>query len=292
MNEIKIINRVSKEIETENPPNEGLLKFIFTTTIGALPLHLVVKRKFLSSFFGKQMDKLSSSKRIQKFVDEFKINMDEAVLKVKDFKTFNDFFYRKLKPNARPIADGFVSPADGKILIFENIASLNKFFVKGKAFTLKKFLADDVLALKYKNASLVIVRLAPNDYHRYHFPYDGNISKTEIIDGFYYSVSPYAIKENVGIFCENKRSISTLETNDKGDVIISEVGATMVGSIHQTYTPNTQITKGTEKGYFSFGGSTVILLIDSDKIQFDKDLIENTKNGFETTIKMGEKIGE
>ena len=291
MNEIKIINRISKEIEIEIPPNKGLLKFIFTNPFGVLPLHLIVKRKFLSVLFGRQMDKANSSNRIQKFVDDFKINMNESVLNIKEFKTFNNFFYRKLKVDCRPIGDGVVSPADGKILVFENIAQIDKFFVKGRKFTLRNFLQDETLAKKNENSSLIIIRLAPNDYHRYHFPYDGNISKTEMIDGFYYSVSPYAVQENVAIFCENKRSISTLKTKDKGDVLISEVGATMVGSIFQTYEPNTDVSKGLEKGYFSFGGSTVILLIDSSKVKLDNDLVVNTKNGFETTIKMGERIG-
>ena len=292
MMEIKIINRKSGKIEIENPPNEGLLKFIFTNPLGLLPLHLVVKRKFLSILFGKQMDKENSARRIQKFVDDFNINMNESILKVSEFKTFNDFFYRKLKSISRPIMEGLVSPADGKALVFEQVSHMDEFFVKGKKFTLDKFLQDNDLANKYKDASLVIIRLAPNDYHRYHFPYDGVISSTEIIDGSYYSVSPFAVKENVSIFCENKRSLSTLRTKDKGDILISEVGATMVGSIYQTYEPNALITKGMEKGYFSFGGSTVILIVDSSKVKFDKDLLENTKNGFETTIKMGEKIGE
>jgi phosphatidylserine decarboxylase len=292
MMEIKIINRKSGKIEIENPPNKGLLKFIFTNPLGLLPLHLVVKRKFLSILFGKQMNKKSSARRIQQFVEDFNINMNESILKVTEFKTFNDFFYRKLKSISRPIMDGLVSPADGKALVFEQVSHMDEFFVKGKKFTLDKFLQDNDLANTYEDASLVIIRLAPNDYHRYHFPYDGVISSTEIIDGFYYSVSPFAVKENVSIFCENKRSLSTLRTRDKGDILISEVGATMVGSIYQTYEPNTLITKGMEKGYFSFGGSTVILIVDSSKVKFEKDLLENTKNGFETTIKMGEKIGE
>jgi phosphatidylserine decarboxylase len=292
MMEIKIINRKSGKIEIENPPNKGLLKFIFTNPLGLLPLHLVVKRKFLSILFGKQMNKKSSARRIQQFVEDFNINMNESILKVTEFKTFNDFFYRKLKSISRPIMDGLVSPADGKALVFEQVSHMDEFFVKGKKFTLDKFLQDNDLANTYEDASLVIIRLAPNDYHRYHFPYDGVISSTEIIDGFYYSVSPFAVKENVSIFCENKRSLSTLRTRDKGDILISEVGATMVGSIYQTYEPNTLITKGMEKGYFSFGGSTVFLIVDSSKVKFEKDLLENTKNGFETTVKMGEKIGE
>ncbi len=291
MKQIEIKDRKTGKIFRETPPNEWLLKFLFTNPFGALPLHLIFIRKFFSDYAGRKMNEAKSTKRIQKFVSDFNINMNEAELKVSDFKHFNDFFYRKLKPNARPIADGIVSPADGKILAFENIAKTKEFFVKGNKFTIDKFLQDETLANKFKNASLLLIRLAPDDYHRFHFPYAGKASASKLINGAYYSVSPYAVKENFTIFCENKREYSILETEDKGDILISEIGATMVGAIFQTYPADKTVTKGQEKGYFAFGGSSVILLIDADKIKIDADILENTKNGFETTVKMGEKIG-
>ena len=150
---------------------------------------------------------------------------------------------------------------------------------------------DNALANQFENASLLLIRLAPNDYHRFHFPYAGKASVSKLIDGAYYSVSPYAVKENFTIFCENKREYSILKTEDKGDILISEIGATMVGAIFQTYPADTTVTKGQEKGYFAFGGSSVILLVDADKIKIDADILENTKNGFETTVLMGERIG-
>jgi len=112
------------------------------------------------------------------------------------------------------------------------------------------------------------------------------------INGYYYSVSPYAIKDNFKIFCDNKREITTLETENYGDVIISEIGATMVGGIEQTYIPNRDVKKGEEKGYFTFGGSSVLLLFEPGKIKIDNDILENTKKGYETKVSMGEKIGE
>jgi len=93
------------------------------------------------------------------------------------------------------------------------------------------------------------------------------------------------------VFCENKREFLELSTKDKGDILLSPVGATMVGSIYETFTPNSHVKKGDEMGYFGFGGSTVVMLIDKDKVIIDKDLIENTKNKMETAVKMGERIG-
>jgi len=292
LDKIQYIDRRTKEILVENVPGEGFLKFLYHNPFGKLPLELVVKRKILSSFYGKLMDRKSSTKKIKDFVENNNINMEESAKKIEEFSSFNDFFYRKLKPNARKIEDGVVSPADGKIIGFEKVEEWDSFFVKGTEFSLKKYLNDDRLFNKYKNGSMIIVRLAPADYHRYHFPLSGKVGTRNKINGYYYSVSPYAIKDNFKIFCDNKREITTLETENYGDIIISEIGATMVGGIEQTYIPNRDVKKGEEKGYFTFGGSSVLLLFEPGKIKIDKDILENTKKGYETKVSMGEKIGE
>lgn len=288
---IKFIDRKSGEIITENPPGEGFLKLLYNNPFGKMALLPLVKRKFLSSWYGKLMNKPSSINKINNFVKDLKIDMNEAERSSEDYISFNDFFYRKLKPGARPIEEGFVSPGDGKMLAFKNVSDIHNFFVKGRKFTLEEFLGDKTLAEKHKNDSLIILRLAPNDYHRYHFPYDGNASEVTKIKGNYFSVSPYALASNfTKVFCENKREYCTLSTKNKGNIIIAPVGATMVGSIIETYTPNSEVKKGDEMGYFAFGGSTIVLLVDSYKTTIDKDLLTNTKNKMETFVKMGEKI--
>ncbi|MCH2045769.1 MAG: phosphatidylserine decarboxylase [Saprospiraceae bacterium] len=292
MKEIKYIDRKTNEIIYEKPPGEGFLKFLYYNPFGKLSLELLVKRKFLSSLYGRLMNRKSSKKKIKSFVENYKINMDDAVLGVDDFACFNEFFYRALKPEARKIADGFVSPADGKILAFENIDALNQFFVKGQPFTLAEFLKDDKLAQKYEGGTLILVRLAPNDYHRFHFPYAGDASNAHKISGHYYSVSPYAVSQNFGkIFCENKREYTVLSTKDKGDVLLCPVGATMVGSIIETYQANATVDKGAEMGYFTFGGSSVLVVVEKGKVKLDEDIVQNTKNGMETSILMGQQIG-
>ncbi|WP_299109115.1 phosphatidylserine decarboxylase [uncultured Tenacibaculum sp.] len=289
---IQYIDRKSGTLITETPPGEGFLKLLYQNPFGKVALLPMVKRKALSSRYGKMMSKASSVKKIQGFVDKLGIDMNESEKSVSEFTSFNDFFYRKLKPNARPIENGFVSPGDGKLIAFENVADVHNFFVKGRKFTLKEFLNSKSLAEKYKNASLLILRLAPNDYHRYHFPYEGTPSGMTKIKGDYFSVSPYALASNfTKVFCENKREFCELKTEDKGDILIAPVGATMVGAIIETFTANSEVKKGDEMGYFAFGGSTIVVLIDKEKISLDKDILENTKNGIETAVKMGEKIG-
>lgn len=289
---ISYINRKTGDLVTERPPAEGLLKLLYDNPFGKTAVLPIAKRKLISEIYGRKMNNPSSVKKIKPFISKLGIDMSESEKSISEFTSFNDFFYRKLKPGVRPIEEGLVSPGDGKLLAFENIEDLNAFFVKGRRFTLKKFLADKKLAKNYKNASLIILRLAPNDYHRFHFPYAGIPSEPTKIRGRYYSVSPYAVARNFAkVFCENKREYCTLKTEDKGDIIIAPVGATMVGSIINTYTPESNVEKGDEMGFFAFGGSTIVIIIDRDKIKIDADILENTKNNLETAVHMGEKIG-
>ncbi len=289
---IRYINRKTGTLVTERPPAEGLLKLLYDNPFGKTAVLPIAKRKLISEIYGRKMNKPSSAKKIEPFISKLNIDISESEKSISEFTSFNDFFYRKLKPGVRKIEEGLVSPGDGKLLAFENIADLNAFFVKGRRFTLEKFLANYKLARKYKNASLMILRLAPNDYHRFHFPYSGIPSEPTKIRGRYYSVSPYAVARNFAkVFTENKREHCILKTEDKGNIIIAPVGATMVGSIFNTFTPGTKVAKGDEMGYFAFGGSTIVMIVDSDKITIDADLIENTKNRMETAVQMGEKIG-
>lgn len=288
---IKYIDRKTGQIKIENPPAEKMLRFLYDNPFGRKAMLPLIKKKFISDFYGKKMNERSSVKRIASFVETLNINMEESEKSISDFTSFNDFFYRKLKKNARKIQEGLISPGDGKILAFERVREVNEFFVKGQGFTLAKFLSDTEMAKKYQNHSMIILRLAPNDYHRYHFPYEGIPSLSRFIKGNYYSVSPIALLKNFAkVFCENKRECCILKTKNRGDILIVPVGATMVGSIISTYTEEQFVEKGDEMGYFAFGGSTIVLLVDSTKFRLDSDIVENTKKHIETYVQMGERI--
>jgi phosphatidylserine decarboxylase len=286
---IRYIERSSGELKTEKVAGEKWLVWLYNNPVGELSLWAMVKRKFVSSFYGGMMDKEKSADKIPGFVEEYGIDLNIA--QKKEFDSFNDFFVRKLKPGARIIdndSNVLVSPGDGKIMAFADVDK-NDFIVKGSKFNVARFLADSILALKYIHGGLIVLRLCPTDYHRFHFPVDGNISFPTIIDGNYYSVNPIALRKRLEIFCENKREYVVISTKQFGDVIMAEVGATMVGSIIQTY-EGSHAMKGEEKGYFKFGGSTVVLLFENGKVSIDKDLLKNTQNNLETEVKMGERI--
>jgi len=293
MDSIRYIDRKSGKVCQEIVPGERWLKWLYHNPLGRLALDAVVKRKVVSQFYGNKMDAPSSKDKIASFVEALRIDMSEAIKSIDQYSSFNNFFIRELKPEARPIdstPDSVVSPADGKVLAFDGINGLDSFFIKGQSFSLKEFLNDDTLAEKYNDGILMIIRLAPVDYHRFHFPADGQISRSTPINGDYYSVSPYAVKKRLSIYWENKREYSILKSRIAGDILLCEVGATMVGSIIQSYRENSEVTKGQEKGWFKFGGSTVVALFEKGSIRVDQDIISNTNKGFETSIRMGEQI--
>jgi len=268
-----------------------MLRWLYNSSLGKATLHTLVKRKMLTMLGGWYMSSRFSKKKIDKFIAQYQIDLSNyKITDSKAYLNFNDFFFRKIQAGKRPIAEGVVSPADGKVLAFQSIKDISSFFVKGSEFTIKTFLKNKELTKKYADGSMLIVRLAPTDYHRFHFPASGLISESKSIKGRYFSVSPMALKKSLEIFCQNYRVYSTLKTDDFGDIIISEVGATMVGSIIQTYQDNSEVKKGEEKGYFAFGGSTLVLFFEKGKVKLADDLLENTRKGYETSVFMGENI--
>lgn len=287
---IQYYDRESGLLKTEKVAAEKCLVWLYNNPVGEATLWALVKRKFVSSIYGNMMDRPSSTKKIQPFVEEFDIDMSSV--QKQEFNSFNDFFTRKLKNSARPVDTNStitVSPADGKLLAYADISN-SDFIIKGYRFDILSFLNNADLAKNYLDGTLVIIRLAPLDYHRFHFPISGRVSPITRIDGDYYSVNPLALRKIIEIFCLNKREFIIISNPLFGDVVMAEVGATMVGSIIQTYTGNF-VKKGEEKGYFKFGGSSVVLLFEKNKIRIDDDLLINTLKGYETAIKEGERIG-
>ncbi|MEA1972878.1 MAG: phosphatidylserine decarboxylase [Candidatus Cloacimonadota bacterium] len=235
------------------------------------------------------MDTNFSKLLIPSFVENYAINL--SLYENRKFNSFNDFFTRKLINNQfLKNEDKILSPAEGRILVYDKISMGQEFEIKSTFIDIYKLLKNAKLAKIYQNGSLAIIRLAPVDYHRYYFPVSGEIGASTQINGSLYSVSPIALNYKPSIFVENKREFSIIENSDLGRVLFCEVGATFVGSIVQSYEDGF-IEQTAEKGFFKFGGSTIILIFEENKMKFDDDLIQNTKDGFETKINVGMQIG-
>lgn len=290
---ITIYDRKKKKLTNEHVVGGNLLKLLYEKTYGK-PFLFFVKRKFFSSFYGRLMDTAWSRRLISGFIKDHDLDMDESQQFTGEFRTFNEFFTRKLKPEARPFdssPEKLISPCDSRLLAFEDIDVEEVIQVKGLTYALKDLLLDDTLSKKYQGGTVMVFRLNPLDYHRFHFPDDGLPHGTHNIDGLYYSVNPLALQTIPRLYVENKRAVTKFESAHFGTLLFVEVGATNVGSIIQTYSDSTTVKRGSEKGYFRFGGSTLILFAEKDRVKLDEDILLHSARGIETRVLFGESIG-
>jgi phosphatidylserine decarboxylase len=291
---IQFFNRRTGRIETEQVFGEGWLRFAYGNPVGRLSVWLLARRAVFSQWFGRRMSKPASALRILPFITQYNLDVEEFAKSPFDYKTFNDFFYRALKPGARPIAGGddvAVLPADGRHLVFPDVDAADGFYVKGAKFTVGELLADPELTARFAGGAMVISRLCPVDYHRFHFPVAGTPKESRLVQGWLYSVSPIALRRRISYLVENKREVTVVEGSPFGPVAMIEVGATNVGSIRQSFVPGRAVVKGEEKGLFAFGGSCVITLFTRGAIRFDEDLVAQSREHRETYARMGERLG-
>lgn len=292
MEHIRYFNRHTGTHETEEIYGESFLRWTYTNPMGLLSLHAFVKRPAFSKWYGWRMSKPQSAARVGPFVEKYGLDPNDFAEPLPSFRSFNEFFYRKLKPAARPIDPApVVFPADGRHLGFPDISAIGSFFVKGQRFDLAQLLDDAPLAEKFAKGSLVLSRLCPVDYHRFHFPAAGVPSETRLINGPLFSVSPIALAQNLSYLWTNKRTLTRLETPDFGTILLLEIGATCVGTIGQTYEPGAPVEKGAEKGYFAFGGSSTITIFEPGAITLAADLLENSAKQTELYARIGSAMG-
>ena len=291
---IEFYNRHSDAIETESVYGDGFLRWAYGNPLGRLTVALAVKRLWFSRWYGWRMDRPASRAKVAPFIRDYGVDVAEFADEQDSYGSFNEFFYRKLKPSVRPIAGGesvAAFPADGRHLAIADLSAADRFYIKGQRFDLAAFLGSQELADEFEGGSMLISRLCPVDYHRFHFPVSGRTGAARILGGSLRSVSPLALRRTLSILWENRRSITEVESDVFGKVIVMEVGATCVGGIHQTFQSGARIEKGDEKGYFSFGGSCVTTVFKQGAIRFDDDLLEQAGAGREVYAKMGERCG-
>jgi phosphatidylserine decarboxylase len=291
---IRYFDRYDRTTKTEKVFGERWLRFAYDNPVGRFAVWLFAKRRLFSWYYGRQMNREGSDIHIFKFIADYNVDVSEFAKSPFEFNPFNQFFHRALKPEARPIAQGAgvaVLPADGRHLAFPDVDKAAGFYVKGSKFTLEELLGDKDLAARFAGGSLLISRLCPSDYHRFHFPVSGIPSEAKLVKGSLYSVSPIALRRNILYLVQNKRFITLIEAPDFGTVAMIEVGATNVGSIVESFVAGRAAVKGEEKGMFAFGGSCVITLFKPGRIIFDADLVEQSAHCTETYARMGDRLG-
>jgi phosphatidylserine decarboxylase len=286
---IEYFNRHTGCLETEAIHGERWLRWLYNSPAGQAALHTLVKRRLFSRFYGWLMDRPSSAQQVAPFVQRYGLDESEFAQPTASFRTFNEFFSRKLNPAARPVdttPGGIVFPADGRHLLLEDAEQCVDVFVKGTRFNLSALLQDET----WQTGSVLISRLCPTDYHRYHFPFSCTAGVPRRIAGPLFSVSPIALAKRPSILWENERYVTPLQLADGQPACFVEVGATCVGSIHPTSAPG-PVEKAAEKGAFRFGGSTVILVLPKGSAQWAADLRHHSSVGRELYARMGTLAG-
>lgn len=287
---IIIVDRKSGEEFEEVVLGEKYIRWAYQDSSSSLIEKLLFRSSLISRLMGAYYDSSLSKGKIAPTIAELGIDESEFTDPTDSYKSFNDFFIRPLKPEARPWSreEGkIVSPADGRVLVFPELDEDVFVPVKGYPFSIHSMLPG--LSERFVGGALAIVRLCPADYHRYHFPCDGTISDHIQIEGALHSVNPIALGAGPDVFGDNKREITLIDTDEAGQLAYIEVGAFGVGAIVNSKHSG-RVAMMEEKGYFKFGGSTVVLVFEPGKIAFSPDLIANSANGKETLIKVGEEL--
>lgn len=296
-NNLVVFSRITQQIEEEKVYGGFFLRCLYSNNflsrlVSKIFCPLICHNAFFSHLYGKMQSMRYSRSKITPFVEKYHIDTSEFVKSLDEFTSFNDFFIRELKKEARPVEQDpslLVLPADGRYLAVQDAYANSDVWVKGKHLAFGELLGRDRQLIKqYDGGAMLIGRLAPVDYHRFHFPCDCIPGETRLINGSLYSVNPIALKKNINYLTENKRAITLLQTEHFGTIVYIEIGATHVGSIHQTFVPRKTAKRGEEKGYFSFGGSCLILLFEPNRIIFENDLLEYSAKGIETRALMGQ----
>lgn len=294
INRVHFRDRQSGQLVPEAIPAEGALRWFYQTRLGYLLTLFCARRASFCRLYGWWQERPSSRRQIAPFADRYHLDLAEVELPPGQYPSFNAFFSRRLKAEVRPFVQApevLCSPADGKVLVCPCLGEHTLLPVKGELVSVAQILDSTPDAHPYAGGAALVVRLAPYDYHRFHFPDSGQAGPARYLGRKYHSVNPIALERVPHLFALNRRVLTFLDSDHFGRIAYVEVGAFAVGSMVQTYAPG-PVARGQEKGYFQFGGSTLVLFFEPGRVAFDADLIRDSAQGLEVHVKTGTRIGQ
>lgn len=268
------------------------LRFLYRTAPGRVLLKLLIQPK-VSEAAGRYLSSRASKWLVPYYIRKHDIDMKGVEIPSGGFASFNDFFTRK-RAMALPkrAEDDLLSPCDGWLSLVK-IRNTAVFMIKATRFSLQDLLDDAKLAEQFRDGEALIFRLTPADYHRYCYAADGQILLEKKIVGKLHCVRPIALR-GIPVFAQNSREYQVIRTERFGTMVQMEIGALLVGKIknHDRAQNLNNVQIGEEKGYFEFGGSTIILLFQKDAIRLCESR-ENRKNMYgERKVHSGECIAK
>jgi phosphatidylserine decarboxylase len=270
---------------------EGFLRWSYESRSGPL-LFRLLNNRYVCGLYQRYQGLSGSRRRIAPFIARYGIDPTEIERPLDEYASFNAFFCRRLKEGARPFPaepGRLGSPGDGKLLVQPELSGDLELPVKGVRAPLDRLVGSPEEAARYRGGAAAVLRLAPYDYHRFHFCDGGDAGEPRVIGGGYHSVNPIALARVPDVFARNKRAVSAVDSDAFGRVLYIEVGAFNVASIVQSYDAG-RVARGQEKGYFQFGGSTIVLLFEPGRVRFDGDLVRDSEEGLEVQVRTGSGI--
>lgn len=275
-----------KELIETPEVGAGAMRFAYENPVGRVLTKAILCRSFISNLYAAWQKSRLSKGKVRKFIAQYHISLEDCT--AQEFSNFNAFFTRQRKDYVNQTAENELPAiADSKLTALP-IDNQRVFTVKGVPYTAAELLENEKLAAEYAGGTCLIFRLSPDDYHRYVYPDAGTQEKTVAIKGVLHSVNPIA--GSLGVYRRNARRYTVLHTAHFGDVVQMEVGALLVGKICNHNETAGSFAKLQEKGYFEYGGSTVILLLKKDAVTVDADILQYSAKGIETKVKIGERI--
>ena len=265
------------------------LHFLYHTAPGRALLHPLGSRA-LSKVCGAFLDCRLSKPLIKGFVKKAEIDPEEYIMD--GFTCFNDCFCRRVKEGLRPVEQDpsvMIAPSDGLLSVWP-ISKDTVIPVKQSEYSVRRLLRDSRLAERYENGLCLVYRLCVNHYHRYGYVESGRKSVNRFIPGVLHTVRPIALEARP-VFIENCREYTCIRTEQFGVLTQMEVGAMLVGKIANHETGRANVVRGTEKGTFLYGGSTIIVLVEPDKVAINPEILAASMEGIETPVKYGQAVG-
>ena len=275
--------------EKERIVAERWMRIIYENPVGRATLPFLVSRKALSRVYGAYCRTSHSARGIARFIEQNGVDMTGCA---DSYKSFADFFSREREGIVFPSDPGVLgSPCEGMVLAYDNIRPQQLVAAKGSTFSLPQLLGSNALAESYEGGCMVQIRLTPANYHRMHFFDDGIVRASKLLDGGLYSVSPLAVARIARLYCQNKRAVILFSSQNFGDVVLVEVGATFVGSIVHCFEDGERVKRGQQASYFLPGGSLVLAFFKKGAFRPNAALLERSATGRETKTPIGAPLG-
>lgn len=292
--EVKYFSRVTGQVEIEKVYGAEAVHWLYESPVAKI-LSPLICRAPLSKVYGQLQNTSWSKSKVAPFIKEFSIPMEDFLPESGTYNSFNDFFVRQFREGKRHFTQNkneMAAFAEARYFGYESMTPDQKIPVKGNYLSAESLLHDGKWSNTFKNGPLLLARLCPVDYHRFHYPDSGKVIEDYRVHGLFHSVNPLALKAKPEIFIQNERHVTIMETENFGKLAYVEVGAICVGKIIQSKKlfSGMSFNRGDEKGYFLFGGSTVIVLGEKGKWTPSRDIIENTLNGLETYLHLGTPV--